>query len=103
MDEFDVLAQCEGFEWDEHNSEKNRRRHQVKPDECEEVFLNRPLVMGEDAGHSQNEARFYALGRTDSERMLFVAFTVREMKIRVISARDMNRKEKKFYENSEED
>jgi len=59
--------------------------------ECEEVFFNQPLIVRHDPKHSRHEARFYALGRTDSKRRLLVAFTVRRKLIRVISAREMTR------------
>ncbi len=98
MNIFEFLQKCTGFEWDEHNAEKNRQKHGVRPSECEELFFNRPLVVAPDVRHSQKENRFYSLGKTDIGRMLFVVFTVRGAKIRIISARDMNRKEKKAYE-----
>ena len=84
------------FEWDQGNLEKNWLKHGVSPLECEQVFFNQPLV-APDAKHSQNEERFFALGRTDMDRYLFLAFTVRGKKIRIISARTMNRKERKIY------
>jgi uncharacterized DUF497 family protein len=97
MAEAEILAQCIGFEWDQYNSGKNWERHRVTVRECEEVFFNAPLVAGEDPKHSQQEPRFYCLGRTDAGRLLFVAFTTRGKLIRAISARDMNRKERKVY------
>lgn len=106
MNIFDVLTQCAGFEWDAHNAGKNWRRHHVAPAECEQMFFNRPLITAQDAKHSEKaekENRFYALGRTDKSRMLFVVFTVRANRIRVISARDMNRKERKVYTAHEEE
>jgi uncharacterized protein len=101
MDKRDAPGQCAGFEWDEHNIEKNRRGHSVIPAECEQIFFNRPLVAGSDHLHSEKETHFYALGRTDAGRLLFEAFTVRGALIRVISARDANRKERRIYENIE--
>lgn len=95
---WDILEQCAGFEWDEHNLEKNWRRHGVTPVECEQIFFNRPLVAGSDEKHSDKETRFYALGVTDAGRVLFEAFTIRESRIRVISSRDANRKEITIYE-----
>jgi uncharacterized DUF497 family protein len=91
------LAECEGFQWDAANSGKIWERHQVGPTECEEVFFNYPLVVGEDEKHSVAEARLFALGQTDAARLLFVVFTIRGHSIRVISARDMSRKERKVY------
>lgn len=103
MDDNDILIGCEGFDWDKHNVEKNWFRHKVTPEECEQIFFNLPLVSGRDAGHSDRESRFYALGKTDSERKLFVVFTVRDNRVRMISARDMSRKERKIYEECTEE
>jgi hypothetical protein len=91
-----------GFDWDEGNSGKNWEKHRVADLECEEVFLNQPLIVRYAPRHSQREARYYALGRTDRNRLLFVAFTVRRRLIRVISAREMTRKEARIYEACEE-
>jgi hypothetical protein len=66
--------------------------------ECEQVFFHRPLVVSEDPKHSQGEPRHYALGQTDLGRRLFVVFTIRGSLIRVISARDMSRRERGIYE-----
>jgi uncharacterized protein len=94
------LARCEGFEWDAGNTPKIWDRHGVLPTECEEVFLNRPLIVGGDEKHSANEERYYALGETDGGRLIFIAFTIRGVLIRVISARDMSRKERRIYRSS---
>jgi len=94
------LAECEGFQWDIANSDKIWQRHQVTPIECEEVFFNHPLVVGEDEKHSAAEERAFALGQTDAARLLFVVFTMRGRLIRVISARDMSRNERKVYQSS---
>jgi len=91
------LARIEGFDWDQGNIEKNWERHKVSFIDCEEVFFNRPLVVAEDTRHSKSEGRYYALGKTNDGRHLFIVFTIRNNKIRVISARDMNRKERKVY------
>ena len=99
----DILSRCTGFEWDEHNSEKNRQRHRVTPAECEELFFNLPLVVADDVKHSERESRCYALGRSDAGRMLFVVFTVRRSLVRVISARDVSRKERKVYQSHEQE
>ncbi|MBA3071645.1 MAG: BrnT family toxin, partial [Nitrospirae bacterium] len=58
------------------------------------------LIAVQDAQHSQKEPRYFALGCTDAGRHLFIVFTIRENLIRVISARDMNRKERRLYETS---
>lgn len=93
-------AEWEGFEWDEGNLLKNWETHRVSASECEQVFFNRPLVAIPDEKHSVDEPRFYALGVTDAGRNLFVVFTVRQKNIRVISARNMNRRERKVFEAS---
>ena len=94
----DPLADCTGFDWDEGNLEKNWEQHGVGFWECEEVFLNRPLVVKPDDEHSRGELRYYALGETEAGRLLFVAFTVRKKLIRPISARDVTGKERRPYE-----
>jgi len=95
-DRDDPLSHCTGFEWDDANAQKNWERHRVTPEEAEDIFFNEPMVRG-DIYHSQREKRFYALGRTARGRLLFVAFTIRRDLIRVISVRDMNRREQDFY------
>lgn len=94
------LTRCEGFQWDAGNSSKIWDRRQVTPTECEEVFLNCPLIVQGDEKHSAAEERLYALGQTDSGRLLFVVITIRGRLIRVISARDMSRKERRIYRSS---
>ena len=89
------------FDWDAGNRGKNTK-HRVSDDECEEVFFNLPLVLGPDEGHSAMEERHYILGQTHAGRRLFVAFTMRGTSIRVISARDMTRKERRAYHEAEE-
>jgi|ERR1700677_1434453 len=98
----DHVFNCTGFEWDKDNLTKNWEKHRVAFWECEELFFNQPLLLLGDVKHSIKEERFYALGKTDAERCLFAVFTVRNKQIRVISARDMSRKERKEYQNAEE-
>lgn len=95
-----IITGCTGFEWDKGNLLKNWEKHGVSAPECEQVFFNKPLITGSDEKHSQKEVRFYALGQTDTGRLLFFVFTVRENLIRVISVRDMNKKERKVYSKS---
>ena len=92
------LAACTGFDWDDGNVQKNWERHRVSALECEQVFFQRPVLVARDAAHSQDEVRYAALGKTSSDRRLFVVFTVRETLIRVISARGMSRRERRIYE-----
>jgi hypothetical protein len=90
----------EGFQWDEGNAVKSWVRHEVSQAECEQLFLNRPLVVTHDQGHSTVEKRFAALGHADSGRQLTVVFTVRGTLLRVISARPMSRRERGVYAKS---
>ena len=93
-----LFQNVEQFEWDSGNSEKNFRKHGVTRLECEEVFFETPLFVATDEHHSDKEARYYALGRTAVGRFLFVVFTIRDTNLRVISARDMSRRERRTYE-----
>ena len=86
-----------GFEWDRGNEQKNAK-HGVSPAEAEQVFLNEPLLVLEDLKHSEAEQRFHVLGQTSEGRLLHLTFTIRIGKIRIISARDMHRKERTVYE-----
>lgn len=97
MIELIAMPEFEGFDWTGGNAEKNWDRHQVSPLEAEQVFFNLPLLAGEDEVHSQQEKRLFALGQTDEGRELFVAFTIRGRKLRVVSVRDMSRRERKVY------
>jgi uncharacterized DUF497 family protein len=94
----DLLDSCDGFEWDKGNTTKNLIKHQVTWNEIEEIFLNKPLLIKSDEKHSQAEIRYWALGKTNLNRMLFISFTVRAHKIRAISAREQNKRERNAYE-----
>ncbi len=88
-----------GFEWDSGNDRKSDEKHGVSLSEAEQVFFNQPLLVLDDVKHSQSETRYHALGKTDEIRLLHITFTLRSSGtlIRVISARDMHRKEKVIY------
>jgi uncharacterized DUF497 family protein len=98
----DPLIGCTGFDWDESNVGKNWERHHVTPEEAEAIFFHDPFLCRTDPGHSRGEKRYMALGRTDRERWLFAAFTVRRKLIRIISVRDMNQRESEEYRRHEE-
>jgi uncharacterized protein len=89
-----------GFDWDDGNRQKSMDKHAVTTREAEEVFFNQPLLITEDLKHSKMEIRLQALGQSHLGRRLHIAFSLREdrTKIRVISAREMNRKERALYE-----
>ncbi len=85
------------FEWDKYNIE-HLRKHKVEPGECEQVFFNIPLTVKPDFVHSRGEERYFALGKTNIDRILVIIFTVRKTKMRIITARDVNKKERIRYE-----
>ena len=92
-----ILENCTGFEWDQGNITKNWDQHDISSGECEQIFFNRPLIVKREKEHSELENRYYVLGRTNLNRLLFAVFTVRNDKIRIISARDMTDKEIEGY------
>lgn len=102
MDFRKKLSQVVGFDWDRGNMVKNVQKHQVSCEEAEQVFFNRPLLLLDDKKHSRVEPRAKVFGRTNRERYLTVSFTIRDNLIRVISARPMNKREKKVYEKQAE-
>lgn len=91
------------FDWNEGNRDKNWEKHRVNFQECEQVFFDDRLKTFYNAAHSQTEDRFVALGTTNKARKLYVIFTIRNEKVRIISARDMSKKERRLYEEYEKD
>lgn len=100
-------TQIIGFDWNDSNARKNVDKHDVSQPEAEQAFLNRPLVVSPGTLHSQQEPRYHALGTPDNKRQLHLIITVRSgaagMFIRIISARDMHRKERSKYEQTKKD
>ncbi len=96
----DTFENIVGFQWDEGNADKNRITHNVENWECEQIFFNDLLLILDDPRYSSTstEQRWAAFGHTDAGRFLVVVFTKRGELLRVISARAMSRKEKRFYE-----
>ena len=86
------------FQWNQGNRDKNLIKHNVENWECEQIFFNKPLLILDDPQHSIEEERWAAFGRTDAGRLLVIVFTKRGHLCRVASARDMNKREKEFYE-----
>ena len=98
----DPFASCIGFDWDDANAIKNWERHRVTPEEAEDTFFHDPFILQSDASHSRREKRYFALGQTAQGRRLFVAFTIRRRLVRVISVRDMSKREIEEYKRHEE-
>lgn len=95
MIKFDKI---EGFQWDKGNIDKNLQKHGISNNESEQIFFNEPLIVAGDIIHStSDEIRYFALGKTNSNKQLTVIFTIRENLIRIISARLMSKKEKEIY------
>ena len=96
------LSLITGFEWDDGNARKNDK-HGVSRSEAEEVFFSQPLLLLDDTRHGEQETRYHALGKTLEGRRLHITFTLRAAGslIRVISARDMHRKERSIYEQTD--
>ncbi|OIN98844.1 hypothetical protein COY52_05795 [Candidatus Desantisbacteria bacterium CG_4_10_14_0_8_um_filter_48_22] len=91
-----LIPEPVNFDWDKGNLAKNWDKHRVTNLECEEIFYNDPLVVKARI-EGYTEERFYAIGKTGRDRFLFVVFIVRAGKVRIISARDANKKEKVIY------
>lgn len=93
-----LIADPVEFEWDEGNQNKNWQKHGVSCEEAEQVFSDNGKKITEDVFHSGTEARYIILGKTEGRRLLYLVFTIRKHEVRVISARDVNKKERKYYE-----
>lgn len=92
------LSKIKSFEWDKGNIDKSYQKHGITPNEAEEVFLDDDILLLKDIKHSKQEERFEAIGKITKGDILFLAFTIRGDKIRIISARKANKKERKQYE-----
>ncbi|MBI2982078.1 MAG: BrnT family toxin [Deltaproteobacteria bacterium] len=87
-----------GFEWDHGNRDKSRLKHGILPEEAEQCFFNDPWIVVDEKHSTEEEKRYILLGETDAKRRLFIAFTMRGVLVRVISARPMHWKEERYYE-----
>ena len=92
-----VLVQPISFAWNSGNKNKNLK-HKVNDQECEEVFFDAKKIISKDVRHSHEEERHLLIGKTKRERLLFIVFTLRGNQVRVISARDLNKRERHLYE-----
>jgi len=86
-----------GFEWDKGNIHKSYQKHGISPNQTEEVFLDTQFKYQIDYRHSQEELRYFGIGRIQNEQWLFVSFTIRKGMIRIISVRPMHQKERRKY------
>ena len=93
-----IFAGVVGFEWDGGNKDKNLKKHGVSSDECEDVFQDAKRQFYPDIEHSTTEKRHVVVGATKGGKILRIAFTIRNERVRVISSRAINRKERKLYD-----
>lgn len=91
------LDKYKGFEWDKGNVDKSYQKHGISPNEAEEAFLDERAFVLRDTKHSQKEKRYLLIGKNASNKLLLVVFTLRNKKIRIVSARKANKKEKNRY------
>jgi uncharacterized DUF497 family protein len=94
-----VFLKSLSFEWDSGNISKSLEKHLISPNIAEEPFGDKNLLTFPDPTHSQAENRYHLIGKTTLNDTLFITYTLREDKIRIISARVANKKERRFYEN----
>jgi len=92
------LTKILGFDWDKWNIDKSYKKHGITPNESEEIFLDEEVRIEKDVKHQQQEKRFIAIGKTTEKKILFVIFTMRSDKIRIISGRLANKKEREVYQ-----
>lgn len=92
-----ILKEPLEFQWDKGNINKNKK-HNIDDKEAEEPFFDKRKIIYKDRFHSEKEERFILVGKTRKEKLLYLVFTKRGEKIRLISARNINRKEVYLYE-----
>ncbi|MFH0755176.1 MAG: BrnT family toxin [bacterium] len=93
-----IFSKIIQFQWDNGNTDKNFKKHKITDTECEELFFDDKKLILKDVLHSDKELRFILLGQTKIKKLLFVVFTIRNNKIRIISCRNVNKNERKIYE-----
>jgi uncharacterized DUF497 family protein len=89
------------FEWDAEKASLNERSHGIRFEEAETAFDDPYARVGDDPDHSVAEHRLILIGYSYRNRLLFISFTEREGRIRIISARKATRKEREGYEERE--
>lgn len=92
-----VVKQAFEFQWDKGNNDKPKK-HGLTLGETEEAFSDKNKVIFEDWKHSGTEQRVTLLGKTQRGKLLNITYTIRKNKIRIITARSINKKEVKLYE-----
>ena len=86
------------FQWNRGNIDKSFKKNKIRDKEAEEPFFDRKRKAFKDELHPKDKERYRMVGKTKKGRLLFIVFTMRGKKIRIISARDINKKEVYLYE-----
>lgn len=94
----DIIPEPIEFEWDDGNVTKNIKKHGILNEEAESVFFDENSLLAEDLEHSKFEDRFQMVGRSAMGKILTIFFTIRKNKVRIISVRNVNKKERNLYE-----
>jgi uncharacterized DUF497 family protein len=89
------------FEWDTNKASANIKKHGVSFAEATTVFGDPLSTTFPDPDHSINESRYITIGLSSSGKLLIIAHTDRGNSIRIISAREATRRERRFYESGE--
>lgn len=92
------LSKIKGFDWDQGNIDKSYLKHGFTPNQAEEVFTDQGLQVEPDLKYQGVEKRYIGIGRKGDRLILFTVFTLRKNKIRIISTRIANKKERSEYE-----
>jgi len=89
------------FDWDQWNIQKNEIKHGVSRLEAESLFFDSDLKLFKDQRHSSvTERRWIGYGKSKTQRVLMVAFTLRRHKVRIISVRPASKSERRVYHES---
>lgn len=89
------------FEWDDEKAESNLHKHGVSFPEAQTVFADSLALTGYDPDHSDGEDRYITMGTSIEGRLLVVSHTDRGDRVRIISAREASRKERRDYEDGD--
>ena len=89
------------FDWDPEKTQKNFAKHEVSFDEASTVFGNPPAITIDDPDRSLGEQRCLTAGLSRGQRLIIVAHTDREGRVRIISAREVTPRERRQYEYGE--
>ena len=86
------------FEWDPEKDQENQDKHGVSFDEASTAFGDMFALTIDDPDHSPEENRFLTTGYSNRQRLIIVAHTDRDERVRLISARDVTATERHVYE-----